>query len=135
MSFSFSCTRVTSVPAATSANALIRAAIWVGPLGDEEGEKPDVRRLEELGDVNGVPHPLQMRREFIVDGYLADGRTNTGNPQPVLGQNVAQGGQLTGVEVEDVDSPRAADLDVAQAKAGSDLALLGEVIGDLVDES
>ena len=40
-------------------------------------------------------------------------------PELVLGEGLLQLAQLVAVEVEDVGSPRAADLDIAQAEAGA----------------
>jgi hypothetical protein len=51
---------------------LVTPAVRVGALGNEEREQPDVRRLESLGDLDGVSHALQVRWELIVDGDLAD---------------------------------------------------------------
>ena len=104
-------------------------------LGDEEREEAEVRRLQQPGDVGGVPHPLQVRPEVVGDLDLADGRPDAGDLQTVLGEQPLDLGQLVGVEVEDVRPPGAPDLDVLQAEAGHDLALGGEVLVDLVGES
>jgi hypothetical protein len=82
-----------------------------------------------------MPHALQVRRELVIDGDFPDWGADAGDLQAVLGKSLQERAQLATVEIEDVGSPSAADLHEAQAEAGSDLALLGEVVGDLVDKS
>jgi hypothetical protein len=75
-----------------------------------------------------------MRWKGVIDVDLADGDPML-KPAAVLGESLAQCGQLPLIEVEDIDSPCTADLHVAQAEIASHLALQAEVVGDLIDES
>ena len=51
---------------------LVTPTVRIGAFRNEEREDSDVRRFESLRDLHGVPHPLQVRWELIVDGDLAD---------------------------------------------------------------
>jgi hypothetical protein len=99
---------------AHAAEHLLTPAVRVAAVGNEEREEPDVRRLESLGDLDGVSHALQVRWELIVDGDLADWRADAGNVQAMLGKGLPHRVQLAGIEIENVGSPRAADLYVPQ---------------------
>ena len=74
--------------------------------------------MEETGDVGGMPHPLQVRREVLLDGDLADRRADAGDGEPVRGQDLLGRAELIAVEVEDIDVPGAAELQVPQSELG-----------------
>ena len=68
---------------------LVPVVVRIVALGDEEGEEPEVRRLQQPGDLGGVPHPLQVRPEVVGDLDLADRRADAGDLQTVLGEESA----------------------------------------------
>ena len=97
-----------------AAQHLVTPTVRVGALGNEEREEPDVRRLESLCDLDGVLHTLQMRCELVIDLDLANRGADAGNLEVVGRKGLPHRVQLAGIEIENVDSPRAADLYVPQ---------------------
>src|SRR5690606_2097935 len=117
------------------AQHLVAVRHGVVALRDEEGEEPDVGRLQHPGDVQGAAHPHEVGVEVVEHPDLADRRADRGRADAGAVERRAHPLQLVVVEVQDVGVPRAAELDVADAQVGEHPALLVQVGGDLVGEA
>ena len=102
---------------------------------EEEGEDPDERRAEALRDSEGAVGPDQVGGEVVLDIDLADGRADGRDREVVLGQERRHLVDLLVGQVEHVDVPGAAELDVRDAEVvqGRELGLRVGV--DLVGEA
>ena len=120
---------------ADAGDHLVAVVIGVGIGGDEVGEHPDVGGAEEVRDLCGMTHPVQVRPVVVGDWDLADRRADAGDAKAGSVKGRLGSAELGGVEVEDVHVPRRTQLDVFQAEAGYQRHLLVEVGGDLVGKS
>src|SRR5471030_844314 len=98
--------------------------------GHEEREQPDVWRAENVCDVERAREPGQVRLEVGSDGNLADGRADRGCPDATGCKDLARGMELFIVQVEHVDVPRAAELDVLDSQPVEGFALGLQVRAD-----
>ena len=125
MSFSFSCTGRPRRVSATSASARIRRQHVVADglhrhaLADGEREEPDVRRAEPVAAAIGrVPSRSSCGSRSPSTSTLPIGERDRGDPHPCRSSVcLAAGSSWPSVEVDDVDPPRAADLDVGRRRA------------------
>ena len=99
-----------------TAEHLVAVVLRVVTGSDEEREQPDVRRTKGFRHIGRVPSTLEVRLEVLVDEDLPDRRADAGDLETVPVQRLLHRRELGVVEVEDVDAPGAADLDVGSGR-------------------
>src|SRR5437868_5344326 len=99
-------------------------AVPVAVLGRVVAEDANVRRAEDLAQLDGPLEALQVRLERLVDANLADRRADGAEPEAVLVEQRLEFPHLEVGQVEDVRLEDRPQLDVLDAAASEDVDLL-----------
>ena len=96
---------------------VVADVVGVLPLGGVEREDPDVSRVRGRERPDRTGEPCHLVLDGLADGHLADRRGDGRDGLPALVETPVESGELVLVEVDDVDAPGAAHLDVRSRRA------------------